>query len=92
MVICSDYFKNESESAVRVKILMVLSDIGQEHPSESSNIIDETIILLKNDHSHKVIAQGMKTILKLGRLISDNTTVFHQKLVEVAKHYLKVII
>ncbi|KAF7284883.1 integrator complex subunit 4 [Rhynchophorus ferrugineus] len=85
----SDYFKNESESAVRVKILMVLSDIGQEHSLESSNIIDETIILLKNDHSHKVISQGMKTILKLGRFVFDNTTVFHQKLVEVAKHYLK---
>lgn len=85
----SDHFKNESESVVRMKILMLLSDIGQEIPSECSNIIDEIIILLKNDHSHKVIAQGMKTIIKLGRLVTDNTETFHQKLVEIAKNYLK---
>lgn len=85
----SDHFKNEAESAVRVKILMMLCEIGCENPAESASIIDETIILLKNDHSHKVISQGMKTILKLGKLVTENATVFHQKLVEVAKNYLK---
>lgn len=85
----SEHFKNESESAVRVKILSLLSDIGHESNADPVSIIDETISLLKNDHSHKVIAQGMNTILKLGKLVTDNAIVFHQKLVDVAKNYLK---
>lgn len=85
----SEHFKIESESAVRVKILSLLSDIGHENNADPVSIIDETISLLKNDHSHKVVAQGMNTILKLGKLVTDNATVFHQKLVDVARNYLK---
>lgn len=69
---------------------MLLSEIGQENAVECASIIEETMILIKNDHSHKVLAQGMKTILKLGKLVTDSVTGFHQKLVEVAKNYLKV--
>ncbi|CAH0557840.1 unnamed protein product [Brassicogethes aeneus] len=83
----SDYFKNESESSVRVKILSLLCDIGHESNADIMLIIDETIMLLKNDHSHKVIAQGMNTILKLGKLLPETSPV-HQKLCDVAKHYL----
>ncbi|CAG9827511.1 unnamed protein product [Diabrotica balteata] len=84
-----DHFKNEKESSVRVKILSLLYEIGVENNSEVVAVIDETILLLKNDNSHKVIAQGMNTILKLGKLVSDVATAFHVKLVEVAKLYLK---
>lgn len=86
----SDYFKNEPESAVRVKILSLLSDIGHEPGADVIAIIDETSALLKNDNSHKVIAQGMNTILKLGKLVTDNPTL-HQKLTDIAKSYLKDI-
>lgn len=86
----SDHFKNEAESAARVKILMLLCEIGEEYPLEGVSIIDEIIILIKNDRSHKVLSQGMKTILKLGQLVNDSVTGFHQKLVELAKYYLKV--
>ncbi|CAH1956438.1 unnamed protein product [Acanthoscelides obtectus] len=85
----TDHFKNESESAVRVKILSLMCEIGHKHNSDVGSIIDETIMLLRNDKSHKVIAQGMNTILKLGNLVNDTVVVFHQKLVEVAKIYLK---
>lgn len=85
----SEHFRNESESAVRVKILSLLSDLGHEPNADVALIIDETISLLKSDKSHKVIAQGMNTILKLGKLIPENVSVFHQKLVEVGKLYLK---
>ncbi|XP_056644986.1 integrator complex subunit 4 [Diorhabda sublineata] len=84
-----DHFKNEKESSVRVKILSLLYDIGFENNSEIVTIIDETISLIKNDSSHKVIAQGMNTILKLGGLVTDAAITFHNKLVEVAKVYLK---
>lgn len=86
----SDHFKSEPESAVRVKILSLLCDIGHEAGADVALIIEETIILLRNDHSHKVIAQGVNTILKLGILVRDNVTVL-QKIVDIAKNYLKDI-
>ncbi|CAG9865327.1 unnamed protein product [Phyllotreta striolata] len=85
----SEHFKNEKESSVRVKILSLLSEIGIENTSEIITIVEETISLIKNDSSHKVIAQGMNTILKLGKLLADPPATFHAKLVEVAKLYLK---
>lgn len=85
----SEHFRSETESVVRVKILSLLCDIGQEASFEVISIIDEIILLLKNDHSHKVIAQGMNTILKLGEVVTDASTFVHQKLVEIAKVYLK---
>ena len=85
----SDHFKNEPESAVRVKILSLLSDVGHLLGADVVAIIDEAILLLKNDHSHKVIAQGMNTVLKLGKLVPDSAAALHQKLVDIAKGYLK---
>lgn len=85
----SDYFKNEVESVIRVKILSLLCEIGQEPYADVQLILDEIISLLKNDHSHKVIAQGMNTILKLGKLINDTSSATYQRLVEVARTYLK---
>ncbi|KAG5874600.1 hypothetical protein JTB14_032997 [Gonioctena quinquepunctata] len=85
----SDHFRGESESTIRVKILSLLSDIGHVNNAEVVTIIDETISMLKTDKSHKVIAQGMNTILKLGKLVTDSAVAFHQKLVDVAKTYLK---
>ncbi|KAK4880692.1 hypothetical protein RN001_008838 [Aquatica leii] len=84
----SDHFKSEPESAVRVKILSLLSDIGQSQKTEIQVIIDETLALLKNERSHKVIAQGISTFLKLGKLCVDNTTL-HLKLIDIVKNYLK---
>lgn len=84
----SVHFKSEAESAVRVKILSLFADIGHEQGADINSIIDETISLLKNEKSHKVIAQGMLTILKLGSLLSDNVSL-HAKLVDIAKTYLK---
>ncbi|XP_044751822.1 integrator complex subunit 4 [Coccinella septempunctata] len=85
----SEHFRNEVESVVRVKILSLLCEIGQELAVDVLVIIDEIISLLKNDHSHKVIAQGMNTILKLGKLVTDSSTAVHHRLVEIAKFYLK---
>ncbi|KAK9869888.1 hypothetical protein WA026_003608 [Henosepilachna vigintioctopunctata] len=85
----SDHFKNEAESAVRVKILSLMCDIGLEPNVDVVLIVDEVISLLKNDRSHKVIAQGMNTILKLGQLVTDTATAVHQRLMEIAKIYLK---
>jgi hypothetical protein len=48
------------------------------------SIIEEIIQLLKKEESHKVIAQGISALLRLGKLLPDNISV-HQKLVLVAK-------
>lgn len=85
----SEHFKSELDSIVRVKILSLLCDIGHENGVEVITIIDDITTLLKNDKSHKVIAQGMNSILKLGKLVTDTAINFHQKLVDVAKTYLK---
>lgn len=84
----SEAFKNETEAAVRVKILSLLADIGLEHKMDLIVIIDEIIILLKNELSHKTIAQGIKSLLKLSLVVTDNFAL-HQKLLDIAKTYLK---
>lgn len=84
----TDHFKIEAESAVRVKILSLLSDIGQQSVCDIAIVVEECIVLIKNERSHKVIAQGINAILKLAKLIPDNIQL-HQKLVDIAKNYLK---
>lgn len=83
----SEHFKIEPESVVRMKILSLFCDLGHETGADILGIIEEIISLLRNEISHKVIAQGMATLLKLGTLLADHNV--NVKLVEIAKHYLK---
>ena len=57
----------------------------------NQGIIEETVQLLKKEESHKVIAQGVWALLRLGKLLPDNVSV-HQKLVLVAKQVSTVLI
>ncbi|CAK1548623.1 unnamed protein product [Leptosia nina] len=85
----SEHFQSEEESVVRVKILWLFCDIGLECPGANLNhLIDETIRLIKNETSHKVIAQGVATLLKLGVKLSDDK-ILMQRLVGVARDNLK---
>ena len=61
-------FPIEPEAAVRTKILWVLAELGEVtfDPTEKARIINETATLLKNEESHRVISQGLATLLKLG--------------------------
>ncbi|KAH0564574.1 integrator complex subunit 4 [Cotesia glomerata] len=61
-------FGIETEAAVRAKILWVLAELGEvtTQSSEKVRIIEETSRLLKNEESHRVISQGLSTLLKLG--------------------------
>jgi len=83
----AEHFQQENESAVRAKILSLFGDIGKEPGADVQGIIEETVQLLKKEESHKVIAQGISALLRLGKLLPDNVSV-HQKLVLVAKQYL----
>jgi hypothetical protein len=38
----------------------------------NQGIIEETLQLLKKEESHKVIAQGISELLRLGKLLPDN--------------------
>ncbi|XP_068628937.1 integrator complex subunit 4 [Battus philenor] len=85
----SEHFQSEEESVVRVKILWLFCDIGIECPGANLNsLIEETIHLIKNETSHKVIAQGIATLLKLGTKLSDDK-ILMMRLVNVAKDNLK---
>ncbi|XP_041974332.1 integrator complex subunit 4 [Aricia agestis] len=85
----SEHFRSEEDSVVRVKILWLFCDIGLECPGANlNNLIDETIHLIKNETSHKVIAQGMSTLLKLGIKLNDDKALM-MKLVNVGKDNLK---
>ncbi|PNF19739.1 hypothetical protein B7P43_G14759 [Cryptotermes secundus] len=83
----AEHFQQENESVVRAKILSLFGDIGKEPGADIQSIIEEIIQLLKKEESHKVIAQGISALLRLGKLLPDNVSV-HQKLVLVAKQYL----
>jgi hypothetical protein len=46
-------------------------------------IIEDVTGLVKRDESHKVITQGLATLLRLGQLVNNTST--HQKLITLAK-------
>ncbi|XP_038209325.1 integrator complex subunit 4 [Zerene cesonia] len=85
----SEHFQSEEESVVRVKILWLFCDIGLECPGANLNhLIEETTHLIKNETSHKVIAQGIATLLKLGNKLSEDKILMN-RLVGVARDNLK---
>lgn len=84
----SEHFQSEEGSAVRMKILWMFCDIGLDCPGADVNhLLDETITLLKEERSHKVIAQGVTTMLKLGAKLQNDD--LHLRLIAEAKFYLK---
>lgn len=83
----SSYFKSSSDAAIRVKILSLFAELGCEPGVDWTSIIEETVSLLKNETSHKVMAQGISTILKLAANAPENTSL-HSLLVDIGKKYL----
>ncbi|KAI8430118.1 hypothetical protein MSG28_000527 [Choristoneura fumiferana] len=85
----SEHFQSEEDSVVKVKILWLFCDIGLECPGANlNNLIDLTTHLIKNETSHKVIAQGLATLLKLGTKLSEDK-ILMMRLVSVARDNLK---
>lgn len=50
-------------------------------------MIEDTLNSLKKEESHKVLTQGLSTLMKLGKLTPDNVSL-HLKLVQFAKQHL----
>lgn len=83
-----DHFLIEEESAVRVKILALMVDIAEACPTaDLVHMIEQSIVLLKSDSSHAVIAQGLLTILRLSSKLSQRS--LHMNLITIAENYLK---
>ncbi|XP_054278169.1 integrator complex subunit 4-like [Macrosteles quadrilineatus] len=82
-----EYYQQQTESFVRIKILSVFADIGSEPGADVQSITEETLGLLKKETSHHVKAQGLATLLRLVKLTPDNT-IAHNKLIALAKQYL----
>lgn len=86
----SEHFRKEKESAVRVLILSILADVGTMHNVNSQLVqvlIDEIIDLLMNETSHKVLSQGLATLLSLGKLLPTNIPL-RLRLIQQAKEHL----
>ncbi|XP_049803533.1 integrator complex subunit 4 [Schistocerca nitens] len=83
----AEHFQREQESVVRAKVLSLLGDIGKESGADVQVIIEEVMQAMKNEESHKVISQGISSLLKLGKLLPDNVTT-HHRLVSFVKQYL----
>lgn len=63
----SDIFRHEQEeSAVRVKILSLLSDFAFDTNLDGSTLIDEVLSLTKNETSSKVLSQGLHSLHRIG--------------------------
>lgn len=63
----SEHFRREQQSAVRVKVLALLSEcITETSGLDESLLIDEIILLIKAEKSAKVISQGLHSLYKIG--------------------------
>lgn len=63
----SEHFRREQQSAVRVKILALLSEcITETGGIDESVVIDEIFLLIKTEQSAKVVSQGLYSLYKIG--------------------------
>lgn len=83
----TEHFAVEKESCVRAKTLWLFGDIGALPGQDVQGIMDDIVGLLKREESHKVIAQGLATLLRLGQLLPSSAS-GHHRLVALAKQYL----
>lgn len=94
----NEHYKRENESAVRVKLLALISEFANDSSSGNNSglgngnvdctaLIEEIIILLRNESSPKVIAQGLYSIYKIGE-IQPLANIILTKVVALAKQQL----
>lgn len=81
------YRREQEESAVRVKILALLSDFAFETNLEGSVLIDEVLSLLKTEKSSKVISMGLHSLHRIG-ISYQIPPVYQSRIVMQAKQRL----
>lgn len=65
--ICNHYRKETESSAVRMKVLSLLSEFCLEScVTDSSSVCEDIMLLLRLEKSPKVISQGLLTLYKIG--------------------------
>jgi integrator complex subunit 4 len=83
----SEFFRNDKESAVRAKVLSLFSELAAETNIECTMLIDEVVLLLKNEKSSKVLSPGLHILHKIA--INESLPVGHvNKIVFFAKKQL----
>lgn len=84
----SEHFRREQQSAVRVKILALLSEcITETGGLDESVLIDEILLLIKTEQSAKVVSQGLHSLYKIGNHLPLAPAIL-AKIDAVAKHQL----
>lgn len=66
-----DYYHTEKESAVRVVVLALLAEIGCNFCADVESLIDEILVLIQTEESHKVRAQALSTLLRLAKSLNS---------------------
>lgn len=95
----NDHYKRETESAVRVKVLALISEFATDSAAsintsssgggnvDCTALIEEIIMLLRNESSPKVISQGLYSIYKIGET-QPLANIILTKVVALAKQQL----
>ncbi|XP_014245422.1 integrator complex subunit 4 [Cimex lectularius] len=86
------HFRQQNESAVRVKILSLYANIGSLKNDVEGTIIDQIMKLIEKETSHKVVAQGLTTILELYNSMDISVASYEslqKNIYNLAKSFLK---
>lgn len=93
----NEHYKRETESAVRVKVLALIGEFATDSATANNNsgtshvdctaLIEEIIMLLRNESSPKVISQGLYSIYKIGEA-QPLANIILTKVVALAKQQL----
>lgn len=62
----SIHYKNEKETAVRMKVLSLFGEFATDLLVDGTFLIDELVHLLKTEQSSKVVSQGLHSLNKIG--------------------------
>lgn len=84
----TEHFNQQNESAVKAKVLSLFCTLGQMPEADTELITEHVMKLVEKETSHKVIAQGLLTVLNLSKSL-PSTSVTFSKIFNIAKQFLK---
>ncbi|KAJ8310897.1 hypothetical protein KUTeg_012762 [Tegillarca granosa] len=83
-----DYFHKEKEPLVRCKIAFILGEIVKLPDFNSESLVDDIMLLLKSEKSHKVIGKLIEVLEVIGKSTPQNAEL-HKQLIDNVQQYLK---
>lgn len=81
-----EHLHKEKEAAVRVKAIRVIGDLASRVEQDLFFAVEDLILMLKSEKSHKVIVQILETLHVFSKVLNDNK--FTNRLIALSKQYL----